>query len=322
MRISIATPAPPGSRKGNRATAVRWAGLLRSLGHRVRMVEAWDVAADDPPADLLVALHARRSSASVERWRARRGTAPLVVALGGTDLYEDLPGSAEALRSLALADALVVLHPRGVAALPADVRGKAVAVIQSATPPRGAPPPPRGDAFEVVSLAHLRPVKDPFLLPRALRLLPPRSRVRAVHLGAALDAEAEARARTEASECPRWTWVGDRPREEAKRRLTSSRLFVLTSRLEGAANAISEAIACGTPVLSTAIDGSVGVLGEDHPGLFPVGDAAALAALLLRAEEEPPFLEALRARSIALQPLVEPAREREAWRRLLARLPR
>jgi len=322
VRIAIATPAPPGSRKGNRTTALRWAGLLRALGHHVRIVEAWDEGADEPPAELLVALHARRSSGSVERWRVWRGAAPLVVALAGTDLYEDLPGSPEALRSLALADAVVVLHPRGIAAVPADVRARAVAVIQSATPPRGAPPPPRDDAFEVVSLAHLRPVKDPFLLPRALRLLPPGSRVRAVHHGAALDAEAEARARAEASENPRWIWLGDRPREEAKRRLAASRLFVLTSRLEGAANAVSEAIACGAPVLSTDVDGSVGVLGEDHPGLFPVGDAAALAALLSRAEQEPPFLQALRARSIALQPLVDPAREREAWRRLLARLPR
>ena len=35
MRIFLACPAPPHSRKGNRVTAVRWARLLRQLGHRV-----------------------------------------------------------------------------------------------------------------------------------------------------------------------------------------------------------------------------------------------------------------------------------------------
>ena len=63
MRILIVTPAPPSSRKGNRVTALRWALLLRQLGHRVMLRNQYG----DEEADLLVALHARLSRPSVER---------------------------------------------------------------------------------------------------------------------------------------------------------------------------------------------------------------------------------------------------------------
>ena len=35
MTIRIVTPAGPEDRNGNSITALRWAGILRSLGHRV-----------------------------------------------------------------------------------------------------------------------------------------------------------------------------------------------------------------------------------------------------------------------------------------------
>jgi glycosyltransferase involved in cell wall biosynthesis len=107
------------------------------------------------------------------------------------------------------------------------------------------------------------------------------------------------------------------PRRRALGVLAGSAALVVTSRLEGGSNVVSEAIAAGVPVLSTRVDGSVGVLGADYPGLFPVGDAGALAALLVRAEEDARFLPELRERVAALRPLVDPARERGAWRALL-----
>ena len=90
--------------------------------------------------------------------------------------------------------------------------------------------------------------------------------------------------------------------------------------MEGGANVISEAVVADLPVIASDIDGSVGLLGEDYAGYYPVGDTAALAATLRRAETEPAFLETLTKQCRARRPLFDPARERAAWRKLLARL--
>ncbi len=47
MNIRIATPAPPRSRSGNRATALRWARILRKLGHAVSVVQVRAGEGDD-----------------------------------------------------------------------------------------------------------------------------------------------------------------------------------------------------------------------------------------------------------------------------------
>src|SRR5262245_17271609 len=100
MRIFMACPAPPRSRKGNRVTAVRWARILRGLGHRLTIGRLFD----DSPCDLLIALHARRSFEAIIRYRRRFPEGPLVVALTGTDLYRDIRTSGKARRALELAD--------------------------------------------------------------------------------------------------------------------------------------------------------------------------------------------------------------------------
>jgi len=314
LSILIVTPAPRGSHKGNRVTALRWAGHLRSLGHRVGLAEGWE----GRPCDLLVALHATKSHASVVRYRERHPEAPLVVGLAGTDLYEDLPSSPEARRSLELATRLTVLQPLGVEALPPAVRHKERVIFQSAHPARPEPAP--DGVFRICLLAHIREVKNAFLAADAVRRLPSRSRAQLVHLGAALDAGADERARHEMAENARYVWLGERRRSEALATLAGSALLLVTSRLEGGSNVVSEALASRVPVLSTRIAGSVGVLGPSYPGFVDVGDAAALAERILRAEEDRAFLAELEAGVARARGLVEPTRERAAWRALLAEL--
>ena len=87
--------------------------------------------------------------------------------------------------------------------------------------------------------------------------------------------------------------------------------------MEGGANVVCEALACSVPVLSTRIPGSIGILGENYPGYFPVGGTRALADLLQRAESDKEFYATLQARCKDLKPLVSPTRERRSWESLL-----
>jgi hypothetical protein len=64
----------------------------------------------------------------------------------------------------------------------------------------------------------------------------------------------------------------------------------------------------------------VGLLGDDYPGYYPVGDTAALTALLSRVETDPDFLDQLTRHCAARAPMFTPEAERDSWRTLLARL--
>ncbi len=128
MRIAIVTPAGPALRTGNRVTALRWARRLRELGARVQVSTQW--RGED--ADLLIALHASRSADSAQRWLASRPAAPLVVALGGTDVYGELANDRPALDTLAAARSIVALQPLACDRLPAELRSKCRSIVQSA----------------------------------------------------------------------------------------------------------------------------------------------------------------------------------------------
>lgn len=311
----LVTPAAAGSRTGNRVTGERWARLLSELGHEVVVVESWS----GEPCDVLIALHAKKSAPSVSRFRSRHPEAPVVVALTGTDVYADLSGSAEAAATLAAADRLVALQPLAAAELPPEQRAKVRVLFQSATAVDPAPPAPE-TVFSVCVLAHLREVKDPLCAARAARRLPEASRLVVWHAGGALEPALAEAARREAAENPRYHWLGELSRQAALALLAGCQALVVSSRLEGGANVVSEAIAAGVPVLASRIAGSIGILGEGYPGFFPTGDIEALAALLWRTESDPAFRDMLRAQCLGLRALVDPAREREGWQQLLAEL--
>jgi putative glycosyltransferase (TIGR04348 family) len=313
MNIVLITPARPSSRSGNATTTVRWTRILRGLGHDVHVADHYDGAA----ADLMIALHAWRSADGIRDFRARFPDRPLIVALSGTDIYEYIDRDpAPTLHSLACADRLVALQELARRRVPARFRPKLRVIYQSA------PPVPRSDSattrgFDVAVIGHLREVKDPFRAAKAALLLPPASRIRIVHLGAAETPRWAAMAKTEMKRNPRYLWRGDRPRGEVRRLLGRARAMVLSSLSEGGANVISEAVAAGLPVLASRIDGSVGLLGRDYPGYFPVGDTAALARLLHRLETDPDFRARLRCATARRALLFRPAREKAAWQALI-----
>lgn len=316
MRIVIVTPALRGTRGGNRVTALRYAALLRGLGHRVRVRDEWR---GGEPCDLLLTLHALKSEEGIRRSRLEAPDRPIVLVLTGTDLYGELGDRARWREILATADRLVVLQPRALDSLPADLRPRARVILQSARAPLD-PGPLDESHFDVCVIAHLRAVKDPLLAARAARLLPESSRVRVLHLGGVLDEDLRKEAEAECRRNPRYRWLGERPHAETLATLARTRLLVVTSVHEGGPTVATEALACGVGVLSTHTPAAEGLLGRDHPGLFPRGDAGALATLLRRAEEDPAFLASIRARSEMARPAVDPGREAADLRELVESL--
>ena len=308
-RVVLVTPADPSGCTGNAVTAHRWARLLRRLGCRVRVVQAYD----GEPCDLLIALHARKSAASVARVRRESPETPIVVALTGTDLYHDLRRSASARRTIDVASKLVVLQPLALRELPARYWPKTVVIRQSVRMP-WVRPPARARHFDVAVLSHLRRVKDPLRAAYAARRLPPESRIRVLHAGAALELAYIDRVRAEAERNPRYVWKGELPRWKAKRLLASSHLLLVTSRSEGGANVISEAAVAGVPILATRVPGNIGLLGKTYPGYFDVGDTEGLAELMRRAETDRDFYADLVRHVRALKRLLLPARELAAWK--------
>ena len=315
MKIALVTPAPAQVHTGNRTTADRWARLLSQLGHQVNVQKSWD----GEECDLLIVLHARRGFPAIQRFRQKHPLAPLVVALTGTDLYGDVESNAEAICSLELASRIVVLQALAAEAVPESARRKVRVIYQSAERP--SPSARREESwFQVCILAHLRAVKDPLRLAYAVRGLPSLSKIQVKHAGAVLDPDFGRQVEAEQRTNPRYHWLGPLAHENAMDLLARSHMLVLTSQLEGGANAISEAIAISIPVISSLIPGSVGILGSDYPGYFPVGDSAALREQLLRAESDDGFYRDLQQWVARLHPLVSASRERETWGALLSEL--
>jgi putative glycosyltransferase (TIGR04348 family) len=322
VQIVIVTPALADANNGNWRTAQRWARLLGSA-YRVRLTKEWKPDSDDGPADsdaLMIALHARRSAASVAAWRAPgQPRRPLLLALTGTDLYRDIDDDAAAQRSLALADALVVLNELGPLRLPKPQRARCHVVLQSCA----ARQPLAHKAtrhLRAVMVGHLREEKDPATWFGAVRALAGRSDLRFDHIGAGLDEALAEEARALQAAVPAYRWLGPRSHTEARRRIQAAHVLVHASVMEGGAQVVIEAIRSGTPVLASRMDGNVGLLGADYAGYFPVGDPHALATLLARARDEPAMLPALARQLARREPLFSPEAEAAALHRIVRAL--
>jgi len=278
-------------------------------------------------------LHARRSHPSIINFRQTLA-APIIVALTGTDLYRDIRTNHLARESLEIATRIVVLQPKAIEELRPSWRKKTHVIYQSVDnkqKPTGArvtsakiratkAEVQTNGNFDVCVIGHLRAVKDPFRTAMAARSLPDSSKIRVLQVGAAMTSGMAHRARNEISVNSRYLWLGEQQQSSVRRILSMSCLSVLSSRMEGGANVLSEAIAASVPILASRIDGNVGILGSNYPGYFDVGDTGQLARLLTRAETSPKYLGELKAWSKRLAPLVDPAREEQAWADLIAEL--
>lgn len=312
MNIWLVTPAPKGSLTGNRASANRWASILRQLGHKVT-VET-DYRGQD--TDLMVALHAWRSAGAIARFSRCNPQRPLVVVLTGTDAYRFIHSHRETtLASLHAAHYIVGIHALVGKVLPEHLRPRLRLIFQSARPLATRRPAKR--SFRVCFAGHLREEKDPLCPAIAVRDLPPQSQIRVDAYGGAHSEEWARAVREEMKTNPRYHWHGEVSHAELRRIYTHSHLLVLPSLMEGGANVVSEAVMAGLPIIASEIEGSIGLLGEDYPGYYPAQDAEALRERLLQAESDAQYYARLEASCAAIQSRFRPEREQAGWARLL-----
>ncbi len=320
--VVIVSPALADANNGNWQTARRWQRMLGAC-HSARIVRDWPDAAAEAD-DVMLALHARKSAPAVQAWVQARGTRGLAVVLTGTDLYRDIESSPAARACVDAAQRLVVLQDQAPRALPAALRAKARVIYQSTS--QRATLPKTHRHLRAVMVGHLRDEKDPLTLMAAARLLRNEPGIRIDHIGAPLDAALGRAARSTMRECHGYRWLGALAHEATRRRIQRAHLLVHASRMEGGAHVVMEAVRCGTPVLASRIDGNTGMLGTGYAGYFEPGDAAGLAALLLRchaglAHPGPRDLMArLTAQCARRAPLFEPGNEQAALCRLVDQL--
>lgn len=281
-KVVIVSPALADANNGNWQTARRWRSLLeKSTPHQrytVRIVRNWPDGILALQDEVMLALHARRSAASVQAWSQARGQQGLGVVLTGTDLYQDLAVDPVVAQSLSLAKRLVVLQDRAPRMLPPQFQAKTQVILQSVAERQHLSK--TSHHLRAVMVGHLRSEKDPLTLMASARLLANEPDILIDHIGAALDPALGQAAQATHLACPRYRWLGAQAHNLTLRRIQRAHVLVHTSRLEGGAHVVMEAVRAGTPVLASRIDGNVGMLGLDYEGYFEAGDAPGLAALL------------------------------------------
>jgi glycosyltransferase involved in cell wall biosynthesis len=224
----------------------------------------------------------------------------------------------EVVRSMEIADQLVVLQSSALDSIPSHLRHKARVIYQSVQV--DIPDKVLIADFPVIIIGHLREEKDPFFIARCLPLIPSNSKINVLHLGMAMNEQMERTAREYSETLERYQWLGEHSHVDTLKALSQSRLMVISSRMEGGAHVVSEAIALGVPVIASDIPGNRGLLGDDYLGFYPVGNEVELASLLSRAETMPDFYSALKKQIDTLKDLVSPDREMQSIQELTTQL--
>lgn len=317
----IVTPYLAGANNGNWRTALRWSKLLTPAWQAIlQAADAPVTGGSRDGAAALIALHARRSRAAIAAWKRARPDQALIVALTGTDLYHDVPAEdADTLASIADADRLIVLQADAIDHVPRESREKVRVVYQSARSLQPFEHKP-SSRLDCVFVSHLRDEKDPATMFAAWRKLPPCLPATLTIYGEALDASLGAAAIKLAGDDARVRYLGAKKHAHVRQAIKRAHVLIVSSRMEGGANVVVEAITAGTPVIASRMSGNIGMLGRDYPALFDVGDAAGLAAMVTSAHVDREFLRTLQARCGVLAPRFAPECERAALLDVVAEL--
>jgi glycosyltransferase involved in cell wall biosynthesis len=311
--IGIYSPMSLQSTQGNAVSARRIATLLCDAGWQVHLF-------DQPPQQPLavfVVLNAWRSAAILHDYLTHFPRARSVALLTGTDVFPALQPAT--LATLKRVDAAVAWHARVAPQLPESLWDK-VRVIPKSVPDAAQIPAALPEFGRVLVLAHLRSVKRPFTAAAALSHIEQPSALHVELIGGERELGLAQQARTWELQEPRFAWRGSLERSEVFASLSRAWLTINSSEAEGGANAVVESILAGVPVLASAIDGNKGLLGESYPGYFPVDDAAALANLLHRCEQDADFYASLKQVCEHRKAYFTPEAEQAGWERLLHEL--
>jgi glycosyltransferase involved in cell wall biosynthesis len=259
--------------RGNHTTVQRWVRHVRDAD--VRMIAPDADAALDPVPDVVHGYHALHAGPAALAL-ARRHRRPLVVSLGGTDLYAALQGDAlvaEVLHSAArvtgafaaFGEMLAMYYGR---ALPYRVVPRGVEI------PATSPPRAPHDGLRVLLPAGLRPVKDPMLAIDLAELLVARGVALDLRiLGPEQDRGYARRVRDRCEPLPfvhvAGAVVGDMAPQYAWADVTWN-----TSFREGGSNALLEAVSHGCAIFARDIPGNHELLREDGApdALFDAAD--------------------------------------------------
>ncbi len=274
MRVALVSNALAQPTRGNYTTIHRWMDNVDGI--EIVPVPAGDRAPELATApDLVNGYHALNGGLAARRL-ARRYGCPLVVNLGGTDLYACLQGDRAAADILEAADAITGAFPAFGERL-ATCFGRPTPYF---TVPRGVPvpddlPPHRpGETLHVLLPAGLRPVKDPmYAIDLAQRLTERGLRLDLRILGPELDG-AYAQRISERAAGLSFVTLGEAGQDEMPAAYRRADVVWNTSLHEGGSNALLEAVAQGCAVYARDIPGNHELLHEEGaPGvLFAAAD--------------------------------------------------
>ncbi len=286
MRVAIICHALEQPSRGNFATVQRWRRHVRGVD--LLLVPPDPGRRFDPVPDIFHGYHALHGgvAACALACRHRR---PLVVSLGGTDLLallESAPGHEEIRRVLREADVVTGAFDEFGAMLQGVVR--AYVTVPRGVEVKEAPSPKAPDGLLSVLLpSGLREVKDPLLAIGMARTLHRRGMPVTLRIvGPVLSDSYAARVHAAAAGLD-FVSIGEVERERMDEAYRASDVVWNTSRAEGGANALLEALAAGCAVFARDVMGNREMLPPES--LFDARDEERIVsfhrALLAEGEE-------------------------------------